>query len=135
MARSDPELSHKMPLRILVAEDHPVNQLVTRLLLEQMGYEPVIVSDGREAVDALERETYDVVLMDVHMPVLDGLEATREIRRRGIDRSPKIIALTASTLKGDREDCLAAGMDDFLGKPIDESELELVLKNVGGFQG
>lgn len=131
--RSDPELSRKMPLRILVAEDHPINQIVARLLLEQMGYQPDVVADGREAVEALEKNPYDVVLMDVHMPVLDGLEATREIRRRGNAERPKIIALTASTLKGDREQCLAAGMDEFLGKPIDELELEAVLKLVGGF--
>ena len=135
----DTELASKMPLRILVAEDHPTNQIVARLLLQRMGYEPDVVDNGRQAVNAVARaadsgEPYDVVLMDVHMPVLDGLAATREIRRRHAEASPKIAAVTASTLKGDRERCLAAGVDEFVGKPIFADELEATLKQMGGYR-
>ncbi|MDA8018540.1 MAG: ATP-binding protein [Thermoanaerobaculia bacterium] len=135
----DTELATKMPMRILVAEDHPTNQIVARLLLERMGYEPDVVDNGRQAVDAVAAaidsgNPYDVVLMDVHMPVLDGLAATREILERWEHERPKIAAVTASTLKGDRERCLAAGVDEFLGKPIFADELEAMLKLMGGYR-
>jgi PAS domain S-box-containing protein len=128
----DPELAKKLPLTILVAEDHPTNQEIARLLLEKMGYHPDIVADGGEALDALEHRTYDVVLMDVHMPVLDGLEASREIRQKWGVEKPRIVAMTTSTLPGDQERYRQAGMDDFIGKPIFEEELEEVLRLVGG---
>jgi CheY-like chemotaxis protein len=115
------------PLRILVAEDHPVNQRLVQLLLAKLGHTADLVSDGVEAVAAVRRRDYDVVLMDVQMPELDGLAAAREIRARLADRRPRIIAVTANALRGDREACLAAGMDDYLTKPLTRTELARAL--------
>jgi PAS domain S-box-containing protein len=107
------------PLRILVAEDNRVNQDVTRLMLARLGHRAEIVADGVAAVAAVARSPFDVVLMDVQMPELDGMEATRRIRAMGAQiAQPRIVALTANALRGDRERYLAAGMDDYLGKPI-----------------
>ncbi|MDT7775437.1 MAG: two-component system, sensor histidine kinase [Pseudonocardiales bacterium] len=115
------------PLRILVAEDHPVNQRLVQLLLAKLGHTADLVSDGVEAVAAVRRRDYDVVLMDVQMPELDGLAAAREIRARLDNRRPRIIAVTANALRGDREACLAAGMDDYLAKPLTRTELARAL--------
>ena len=115
-------------LRMLVAEDNAVNRQLAVALLAKLGYEADVVENGREALDALERVTYDVVLMDVQMPELDGLEATRRIRERfRSTHGPTIIAMTANAMEGDREECLAAGMDDYLPKPIRLEELSRVL--------
>jgi signal transduction histidine kinase/DNA-binding response OmpR family regulator len=117
------------PLRILLAEDNVVNQRVAQLMLERLGQSADIVSNGEEAVTAVTRLSYDVVLMDVLMPGLDGLEATRRIRARlGEHRQPRIIAMTANVLVGDRERCLEAGMDDYIGKPIKIEELARALQ-------
>jgi signal transduction histidine kinase/DNA-binding response OmpR family regulator len=116
------------PLRILVAEDHPVNQRLVLLLLAKLGHRADLVSDGVEAVAAVRRRDYDVVLMDVQMPELDGLAATREIRARLGNRRPRIIAVTANALHGDREACLAAGMDDYLTKPLEKTDLARALR-------
>jgi CheY-like chemotaxis protein/HPt (histidine-containing phosphotransfer) domain-containing protein len=117
---AEPVLAPLRPLRILVAEDHPLNQQVAVGLLSRQGHEVEIAADGREAVEAVRRGHFDVVLMDVHMPVLDGLAATREIRRLEGERGRiPIIALSASVLSGETEQCLAAGMDAHLAKPID----------------
>ena len=104
-------------LRILLAEDNAVNQIVTKKMLNKLGYRADVAASGIEALKAMERKRYDVVFMDVQMPEMDGLEASREIRRRWPEGGPRIIAVTASALKGDQEMCLAAGMDDYIVKP------------------
>ncbi len=118
-AALDPDLARRHPLRILLAEDNVVNQKLALRLLQQMGYRADLASNGIEAIEAVERQTYDVILMDVQMPEMDGLEATRRISARWAagDR-PRIVAMTANAMQGDREACLAAGMDDYLTKPI-----------------
>jgi CheY-like chemotaxis protein len=105
-------------LRILLAEDNAVNQKLALRLLERMGHRADVVEDGQAALDALETGDYDLVLMDVQMPELDGLEATRRIRTRWPDRPIRIVGLTANAMAGDREECLAAGMDDYVSKPV-----------------
>lgn len=111
-------------IHILLAEDNLVNQKVALLMLNRIGYRADIAANGLEVLQALDRQPYDIVLMDVQMPEMDGLAATREIRNRLTkDRSPIIIAMTAEAMKGDREKCLAAGMDDYITKPINLDNL------------
>jgi CheY-like chemotaxis protein/HPt (histidine-containing phosphotransfer) domain-containing protein len=118
---------------VLVADDIAVNQLVARRLLEHRGCRVDIASDGREALDRHAAAQYDVIFMDCQMPALDGYQATAEIRRReGSGRHTPIIAMTAHTLKGDRERCLHAGMDDYLAKPLDPVRLDQVLARALG---
>jgi PAS domain S-box-containing protein len=120
--------SAAVALRVLVAEDNAVNRQLALALLGKLGYQADVVENGREALDALEQQAYDVVLMDVQMPELDGLEATRRIRDRfRSEEGPTIIAMTANAMEGDREECLAAGMDDYLCKPIRVDELSRAL--------
>jgi CheY-like chemotaxis protein len=114
-------------LRILLAEDNAVNQKLALRLLQRMGFEAEVVEDGRAAVAAVEHGDYDVVLMDVQMPEVDGLEATRQIRARWPDRSIRIVGLTANAMAGDREACLAAGMNDYVSKPIRPDELKAAI--------
>jgi CheY-like chemotaxis protein len=123
-----PQIALDRRLDILVAEDNAVNQKLALRLLERMGYAADVAGNGLEAISALERKPYDVVLMDVQMPELDGLEATRRIvaRWEGAER-PTIVAMTANAMDGDREMCLAAGMDDYLSKPIRTGELAAAL--------
>ncbi|HVU74339.1 MAG TPA: response regulator [Mycobacteriales bacterium] len=119
------------PLRVLLAEDNVVNQKVASLMLEKLGYRADVVSDGEEAVAAVLARPYDVVLMDVQMPHVDGLAATRRIRRElASERQPWIIALTAGALVDDRDLALEAGMDDFVAKPVRSEELEVALGRV-----
>jgi signal transduction histidine kinase/ActR/RegA family two-component response regulator len=120
----DPEQASRHPLRILVAEDNTVNQKLALRLLSRMGYEADLATNGLEALDAVERLPYDLVLMDVQMPEMDGLEATRQIADR-VDpaRRPWIVAMTANAMDGDREQCLAAGMQGYISKPIRVEEL------------
>ena len=125
----DPEMARRHPLRILLAEDNVVNQKLALRLLEQMGYRADVAANGLEAVEAIERQPYDLVLMDVQMPEMDGFEASREIARRWPgDRRPRIVAMTANAMQGDRELCLAAGMDDYMSKPIRVEELVAALE-------
>jgi CheY-like chemotaxis protein len=119
-------------LRLLLAEDNPVNQKVAVFLLQKAGYCVTTVDNGKQALDALSRESFDAVLMDVQMPEMDGLEATRTIRAQeaGTDRHIPIIAMTAHAMTGDRERCLQAGMDDYVSKPIQMKELLRVFNSV-----
>ncbi|MGH9763557.1 MAG: response regulator [Blastocatellia bacterium] len=127
--RFDKELGVRHPLRILVAEDNAVNQRVALRLLERMGYRADLVANGVEALDALHRQPYDVVLMDMHMPEMDGLEATRHICQLWPKpRRPRIIAMTADAMDGDKEKFLAAGLDDYVSKPITVEELQAALQ-------
>jgi len=122
------EMGVQHPLRILVAEDNAVNQKLALRLLSQMGYRADVAANGLEAIQALERQPYDVILMDVQMPEMDGLEAARRICAlwaRG--QRPQIIAMTANVMQGDRELCMEAGMDDYVGKPIRVDELVAAL--------
>jgi signal transduction histidine kinase/DNA-binding response OmpR family regulator len=114
-------------MRILLAEDNAVNQKLALRLLERLGLRADVVGDGRAAVDAVEDGAYDVVLMDVQMPEMDGLEATRQIRARWPGRAIRIVGLTANAMAGDREACLAAGMDDYVSKPIRPDQLEAAI--------
>ena len=107
-----------------------MNQKLALRLLSQMSYSAEVAGDGQQAIDALERDDFDVVLMDVQMPELDGLEATRRIRARWPDRPLQIVAMTANAMAGDREACLAAGMDDYISKPIRPAELAAALERV-----
>ena len=116
------------PLRILVAEDHPVNQRLVLLQLAKLGQRADVVSDGAEAVTAVQRREYDVVLMDVRMPDVDGITAARRIRALLGARGPRIVAVTADASPGDRDACLAAGMDDHLTKPLQPAELARALR-------
>ncbi len=117
-------------LHILLAEDNPINQRVVQLLLKKQGHSVVVASDGSQALKAFERETFDLILMDVQMPELNGYDATQAIRAReqGTGTQIPIIALTAHAMKGDREICLEAGMDDYLTKPIGHQELTAALR-------
>jgi len=119
------------PLRILLAEDNPVNQKVALMMLAREGFEADVAANGLEALRALERQPYDVVLLDIQMPEMDGLEAARRIRRRWGDR-PRLIALTANALPSDRQACLAAGMDDYIPKPVKRPTLRAALERAAG---
>jgi CheY-like chemotaxis protein len=120
-------------MRVLVAEDNAINQKLIEKLLTRDGHKVTMVGNGLEAMEALERIEVDLVLMDVQMPIMDGLEATRRIRKQesGRGRHQRIVAITANAFDGDREKCMAAGMDDYITKPIQSSELKRILKYTG----
>ena len=117
------DLSQKYPLNILVAEDNLVNQQVIIYILEKLGYTPRVVGNGQEAVNAAGQDPFDIIFMDLQMPEMDGLEATRLIRKAPLPDQPVIIALTANTMQGDEEECLSVGMNDYIGKPVNLDEL------------
>jgi len=120
----DATLAERHPLRILLAEDNAVNQKLALRILQQMGYRADLASNGLEAVESVGRQTYDVVLMDVQMPEMDGLEASRRITAKWpAGRRPRIVAMTANAMAGDREMCIDAGMDDYITKPIRVEQL------------
>jgi signal transduction histidine kinase/CheY-like chemotaxis protein len=126
----DADMAARHPLRILLAEDNVVNQKLAMRLLQQMGYRADLASNGIEAIECIERQPYDVVLMDVQMPEMDGLEASRRINAKWrADERPRIVAMTANAMQGDREECLAAGMDDYVTKPIGIERLIEALSN------
>lgn len=119
VSQIDSSLAQRLPLKILLAEDNVVNQKVALHLLQRMGYRADVAGNGLEVLEALKRQPYDVVLMDVQMPEMDGLSAARKIRQEwAAQHRPRIIAMTAGAMEGDREECLLAGMDDYLSKPI-----------------
>ncbi|MBA3531919.1 MAG: GAF domain-containing protein [Ardenticatenales bacterium] len=125
----DPQMGQRQPLRILLAEDNAINQKLAQHLLGLLGYRADVAGNGLEVLEALNRQRYDLVLMDVQMPEMDGLEATRLIRADGAgDQQPYIIAMTANAMAGDREACLDAGMDDYVSKPFRAEELTSALE-------
>jgi len=130
----NPNLAKQVSLKILVAEDNVINQKVALSMLKRMGYRPDIVSNGLEVLTALEQVAYDLVLMDVQMPEMGGLEATKHICEKygkELDRRPVIVAMTAGAMEGDREICLKTGMDDYISKPVTVQALQKILVNWG----
>jgi CheY-like chemotaxis protein/HPt (histidine-containing phosphotransfer) domain-containing protein len=134
--QSDGTLAQRLPLRILLTDDNAINQNVAVHLLRQMGYQADVATNGQEAVEACRRRDYDLVFMDVQMPVMDGLDATRRIRQNAPRSTPDpappmIIAMTANAMHGDREMCLNAGMDDYLSKPLRSEAIRAALERWG----
>ena len=122
-------MAARLQLNILIAEDNIVNQKVAMGVLLQFGYQTDLVVSGKEAVEAVERQKYDLLFMDVQMPNMDGLEATRLIcSRMSPSERPYIVAMTANAMKEDRELCLSAGMDDYLSKPIRPEEIKAAIE-------
>lgn len=121
------EFANQFPLRILIGEDNPVNQRLTMKILSKLGYKADLAKDGKEVLEVVSNVTYDVILMDVQMPEMDGLEATRMIRLC-LPVQPVIIAMTANSMQGDREACMQAGMDDYISKPVHIEELMIMLE-------
>jgi CheY-like chemotaxis protein len=114
---------------ILIAEDNQINQKVIEKMVQKLGYRVELVANGREAIEALGRLSYQLVFMDCQMPEMDGFEACKEIRRReGSGPRTPIVAITANAMKGDRERCLAAGMDDYVSKPFRQEDLRNVIE-------
>lgn len=120
----------KRNIQILLVEDNPINQKVAMKIVSSLGYRADLAGNGLEALEAVQRQRYDIVLMDVQMPELDGLEATKRIRQMStLVQQPYIIAMTANAMKGDREQCIKAGMDDYISKPIHVSDIKQIFEN------
>ncbi len=131
-AALDPDLARRLPLRLLLADDNPINQKVGLSVLQKLGYQADLASNGLEVLKALEQKAYDILFLDVQMPEMDGLEAARQICQRWpADKRPRIIAMTGNALMGDREKCLQAGMDDYISKPVRIGELQSALERWG----
>jgi PAS domain S-box-containing protein len=128
----DPQMAENHPMKILLAEDNAVNQKLALRILERLGYRSDVAANGVEVLESLERQSYDLILMDVQMPEMDGLDATRNIRKLGNIHQPHIIAMTANAMQGDREMCLQVGMDDYVSKPIRIEELVEAMLKVNG---
>lgn len=125
-------LAEELPLSILVAEDHPINQQLMQILLRKLGYEPTIVVDGAGVLNQLQKTSFDLIFMDVQMPIIDGLEATRQIYSSFSQKEiPIIIAMTANALQGDRENCIHAGMHDYVAKPLTPGIVEEMIRKWG----
>ena len=128
----DHDLARRLPLRLLLADDNPINQKVGLSVLNKLGYQADIATNGLEVLKALEQKAYDLLFLDVQMPEMDGLEAARQICHRWpADKRPRIIAMTGNALVGDREKCLQAGMDDYISKPVRVGELQAALERWG----
>ena len=113
---------------ILIAEDNPINQKVIERMVQKLGYQVNLVTNGKEAIEALSNEDYGLIFMDCQMPEMDGFEACREIRKAETRVRIPIVAITANAMKGDRERCLAAGMDDYVSKPFKQEDLRIVIE-------
>jgi CheY-like chemotaxis protein len=116
------DFAKQYPLRILIAEDNLINQKIAIKILTKLGYQPKVANHGKEVMEMVGTEHYDIILMDVQMPEMNGLEATRMIRTC-LEIQPVIIAMTANVMQGDRDECMQAGMDDYMSKPIELPEL------------
>ena len=123
----DGEFKGTLNGRVLLVEDNPINQMVAQKMLEKIGIESTLASDGQEALNMLEQSEFDAVLMDCQMPVLDGFEATRRIRQQAEWQKLPVIAMTANVMEGDREKCIEAGMNDYIGKPVVAADLKKTL--------
>ena len=137
LAKPDQPLAERLPLQILLCDDNAINQKVATRILQQLGYQPGLAANGREALAALDRKPYSLIFMDVMMPEMDGLEATRVIRERqkkgaaNYHSNIVVVAMTAQAMQGDREKCLAAGMDDYLAKPIRPKDVRAIIERWG----
>ena len=138
-AKTEAPLAVRLPLRVLLVDDNLINQKVAVRILQQFGYQPAVAGNGREALAAVEREPFDLIFMDVMMPELDGLEATRIVRKRQMSGEHKnfqsriiIVAMTAHAMQGDREKCIAAGMDDYLAKPVRPKDVRDMIEKWAG---
>jgi CheY-like chemotaxis protein len=120
-------LAERYPFRILIAEDNQINQQLALMVLTKMGYNPEIAENGQEALNKQQQGNYDIIFMDMQMPEVDGLEATKTIRSQ-LGKQPIIIAMTANAMQGDRDDCLSAGMNDYICKPFRPQEIALLLE-------
>src|SRR5436190_1233437 len=129
-------LARRLPLRILLADDNPINQKVGLSVLHKLGYRADVANNGLDVLKALEQKAYDILFLDVQMPEMDGLEAARHICERwSPEKRPRIIAMTGNALMGDREKCLESGMDDYISKPVRIGDLQAALERWGPGRG